>query len=175
MRKLLPGVVLCAVLCAGFCSCQRTPSEVAGKVMVDFGLKAKPEGYVSGSDKVFERLNAVGETELKRLNLAEQKGAVKFQKESELKGKYYKEVKVYESWYPIDVQPMSGSQEGQRGFLGYVEYAYRVYQSERTSVPAEASAKTADIPTDTTARETYRYTFGVGGEWNGGKGEKVRK
>ena len=175
MRKVLLGVAVCGASCLALCSCQRGPGQVANKVMADFGLKSKPEGYVSAGDKVFERLNTVGEAELKRLNQAEQKGTVKFQQQSELKGKYYKEMKVYEGWYPIEVQAVSSPGESQRGFLGYVEYSYRFYQSERANTPTEASAKSPDIATDTTGREKYRYTFNQGGEWNGAKGEKARK
>jgi hypothetical protein len=51
-------------------SCQ-TDSEggVVNKVLSDFGLREKPEGYVSETDKVFQRLGEIGATELQRLNL----------------------------------------------------------------------------------------------------------
>lgn len=172
MKKLLLLVAMSALLYA----CQRTPGEVMNKVMIDFGVKQKPEGYVTGSDKVFEQLNTVGATEIKRLNLAEKQGKIKFQQEGELRGKYYKEVKVYESYYPVDAQAVSRSAtEGDRGYYGYIDYAYRMYQSERKSTNAEAAAETAEIPTETTGRETYRYNFNGGGQWDGGKGDKSKR
>ena len=169
-------VVLTAIL-AMLTSCATSaPDGVLNKVMTDFGLKEKPEGYVSGSDKVLEQLNTVGPAEMKRMNIAEQHGATKFQKLSDIKGVYYKEVKVYESFHPYDAQAITGaSSETDRGYYGYIEYAYRIYQSERKDTTAAADAATADIPTDTVGRESYRYAFGSGGAWNGGKGERVKK
>lgn len=158
-----------------FCSCQTGPGEVMDNIMVDFGLRPKPEGYVSGADKVFEKMNAVGATEMKRLNLAEQHGQVKFQKEGDFRGKYYKEVKVYEAFYPSDVKPISRSSNEDSGYNGFIEYAYRIYQSSRADSSADAAARTADIPTDEVGRDTYRYTFGSSGEWNGAKGEKTKR
>jgi hypothetical protein len=167
--------LMLAGVCLVLVSCATPEGGVANKVMVDFGLRQKPEGYVSETDKVFASLNGVGATEMKRMNLERQHGAVKFQQQGELKGKYYKEVKVYETFYPTDAQAISRSSEGERGFHGYIEYAYRMYQSLRKDSSTEAQAAAADISTDATGRETYRYTFGASGEWNGGKGEKTRK
>lgn len=170
MRMLAVPVMLLLL-----CSCQSSPDEVMNKVLVDFGLREKPEGYVSGSDMVFKRLDAVGSAEIKRMNLAEQHGAVKFQQDGGLRGKYYKEVKVYERYFPKDVQAVSRSSVGETGYVGYLDYEYRMYQSPRVDTSAEAAAATADVPTDVTGRDTYRYTFSGGGEWNAAKGEKVRK
>ena len=130
MRRVM--VILAAGIVLSACSSGRE-GGVINNVMTDFGLKAKPEGYESESDKVMQRLNNVGPAELKRLNMAEQKGQVKFQKIGELKGKYYKEVKVFESFYPTDAQTVTraGSPESDRGFTGYIVYSYRIYQSMR--------------------------------------------
>jgi len=168
-------VLVVMAIGAALCSCQRTPNEVVNKVMGDFGLRERPEGYVSGSDKVMEKLGAMGEGELKRLNLAEQHGEVKFQEEAGIKGKYYKEVKVYEDFYPLDAQPIGRTASNRGGYYGYIDYAYRLYQSERKSTRAEASAESATIETDETGRETYRYVFGAGATWNGAPGEKIRR
>jgi hypothetical protein len=174
MRSLI--VVVSVAACAVFCSsCQSSEGGVVNKVMSDFGLKQKPEGYVSDSDKAMERLNAAGLMEMKRLNQLELKGTIKFQPAGELHGKYYKEVKVYESFYPTDAQAVSRTSDMERGFYGYIEYAFRMYQSARKDTSAEASILTADVPTEVTGRERYRYMLNAGGEWNGGKGERVRK
>jgi len=165
--------IACASLLA-LCACQSTPNEVVNKVLVDFGLREKPEGYVSGGDKVFERLNAVGETELQRINAAARGGEVKFQAESGLRGKYYKEVRVYETFYPLDVKPVAKGHEVDRGYVGYIQYAYRVYQGQPKSTRAEAAAERASILTNETGRETYRYTLNASGQWNGTKGERTR-
>src|SRR5690606_21690764 len=101
------------------CSCESTPGGVVNKVMVDFGLKEKPEGYVTGTDRVEDRLAQVGQTELKRLNIANRDGEVKFEEGEGLTGKYYKEVKVYENFYPIEAQPVSRAQADDRGYVGY--------------------------------------------------------
>ncbi len=170
MKKLL--VIALGI---ALCSCQRTPSEVADKVLADFGLKERPEGYVSGSDQVAERLAKVGETQMKRMNLKNRDGEVKFQDEGGLQGKYYKEVRVYEQARPLDAQPVSKGPTGERGYNGYIEYEYRIYQSERKSNRTEAAAAPADVPTDIRGRETYRYRFTPAGTWDGGEGEKVKR
>lgn len=159
-----------AVLCVALCSCAGT----VDKVMADFGLKARPEGYVSGSDRVMENLNTVGAMEMKRMNVTEQQGTVKFQRENDIRGKYYKEVKKYESFVPTDAQAINRASLGESGYVGYLDFAYRMYQSERKPTSAEAATESANIPTDVTGRETYRYTFGSSGEWNGAKGERAR-
>jgi len=166
MYRLLAAAMVCAMLC----SCEGTTD----KVLADFGLKARPEGYVSGSDKVMERLDGVGAVEMKRMNMPEQQGAVKFQKESAVRGKYYKEVKKYESYVPTDAQAMNRPSLNESGYVGYLDFTYRMYQSERKPTSAEAAAESANIPTDVTGHETYRYTFSSSGEWNGSKGERAR-
>ena len=169
MKKLIM-----ILLCLGLAACQRTPNQVFDKVLTDFGVREQPEGYVSGSDQVFQNLDVVGNTELKRLNLEERQGEIKFQEDG-IRGMYYKEVKVYEAYYPIDAQPISRSVEGTRGYNGYIEYAYRVYQSPRRNSRVEAAAESANIPTDIQGRESYRYSFNASGAWNGGKGERTRR
>lgn len=164
-----------ALLCLALTSCQRSPSEVADKVLADFGLKDRPEGYVSGADQVSDRLAQVGETQMKRMNLRYRDGEVKFQEEGGLQGKYYKEVRVYEQARPIDAQPVSKGPTGERGYNGYIEYEYRVYQSERKPNRTEAAAAPADVPTDIRGRETYRYRFTPAGTWDGGEGEQVKR
>lgn len=148
----------------------QTPMET---VMSDFGLKEKPEGYVSGSDKVYERLNEVGETEMKRMNQAERLGEVKVEEDG-LQVNYYKEVKEYFSYYPLDASATSRAADRERGFVGYLEYRYRVLQGPRKPNRTEAQAESATIPTGEEGRETYRYRFASSGTWDGGKGELTR-
>lgn len=170
--KKLSLVILCAVV---VCGCQRGPSEVANKVLADFGLREQPEGTVTGSDKIMDRLADVGVTEMKRMNLKGREGEVKFQEDDGLDGKYYKEVKVYESAHAADANSVSNPAQSDRGYVGYIDYSYRIYQSERRSTKVEAAALDADIPTDIRGRETYRYNFSSGGSWQGGEGELVKK
>lgn len=147
-------------------------------VLQDFGIQKRPDDYVSGEDKVFERLGNVGKTELVRLNKDAARGEVKFEDGGPLRGKYYKEVKVYENYYPLEAQSSSSGRAGpnkQRGYAGFIEYAYRIYQSPRKNSRTEANALTADIPTPERGRETYRYRFNSSGTWLGGKGEAVRR
>ena len=166
MYRLLAAAAVCALLC----SCEGT----VDKVMADFGLKERPEGYVSGSDKVMTQLNGVGAMEMKRMNMEEQRGSVKFQKENVVRGKYYKEVKKYESYVPTDAQAMNRPSLNDSGYVGYLDFTYRMYQSERKPTSAEAAAESATIPADVTGHETYRYTFSSTGQWNGSKGEHAR-
>lgn len=154
--------------------CASSPGSVADKVLADFGLKERPEGYVSGGDRVFDRLATVGATEMKRLNMENRHGEVKFQ-DAGFGGKFFKEVKKYEDANALDAQPMSRAAAGERGFVGYVEYRYRMYQSERRDTRAEAEALTADIPTDESGSEVYRYRFNSGGIWDGQKGERTSR
>jgi len=172
MVKNILCVSLLGVLLA---ACRSTPDEVVDKVLQDFGLRERPEGYVSGSDRVLERLSDVGAAEMQRMNLDAQHGAVEFHQESEFRGQYYKEVKVYEDFFPTDAKPISRSVDANSGYHGYVEYEYRIYHGPRKDSRTEAAAETANIPTDETGRETYRYTFSGSGEWNAGKGQRVRR
>ncbi len=169
LKKL--AVLAIAVALAG---CQRSPDQVFDKVLIDFGVRDKPEGYETASDKVYQRLDAVGMTEMKRLNMEERKGEVKFQQNVGLSGKYYKEVKVYERFYPVKAVPITKKTQDGRGYYGYIDYNYRFYQSARKSSRTEAAAQEATISTDVTGRDRYRYKFGAGGTWNRGNGERVR-
>jgi hypothetical protein len=111
---------------------------------------------------------------MKRMNAAGRRGEIRFQDEGGLQGKYYKEVKVYESFQAVDAQPYSTGTGGDRGYYGYIDYTYHLFQSERTPNKAEAEAKTADIRTDKTGHETFKYKFGGGGVWDGHEGELSR-
>lgn len=164
-------VLLCLALPFVLAACQRSAGEVASKIKYDFGIGEKPEGYVSGTDKVQQQLDSVGKTEMKRLNVEGRHGEVEFQEESGLQGKYYKEIKVYENYYPLEARAVTKTAEGGRGFVGYIDYTFRILQSERFTTRTEAAAASANLPTDVTGRETYRYNFSSGGTWNGQKGE----
>lgn len=166
MKKLALVVVVLAL--AG---CQRSPGEVTTKVLEDFGLKARPEGYVSTADKVFQKLGDVGNSELQRLNAEGRHGEVKFQ-EKGAGGQYYKEVKVYDKAAPLDARSITGAKTAGPAYVGYVEYTYQIMQSERKSTRIEAEAESANVPTGVNGRETYRYNFNGAGIWDGVKGEK---
>jgi len=154
--------------------CQTPEGGVANKVLADFGLKDRPESYESGSDQVADRLDAVGATEIKRLNMAGRQGEIKFEQDG-IRGQYYKEAKVYEDYSPLDAQIVNRSAQGDRGYVGYVQYRYQIYQSARGSNKAEAMATVADIPTGDSGQEVYRYSFGPTGVWDGAKGEITRR
>ena len=173
MRRTLAAVLIPFIL--GACAGTSEQGGVVDKVLQDFGIQDRPEGYETGGDKVFSRLNAVGESELKRLNREGRTGEVKYAQEEEFRGAYFKELKVYENYYPLDARPLGRTASGrQGGYTGTVEYSYRVYQSPRTANRVEAAAAMADIPTNIEGREKYRYNFGVGGVWDGKPGEPVR-
>ncbi len=163
---------LCLVCLIGLLSlagCQSEGGGVTQKVLADFGIGEHPEGYVSGSDKVYQQLDTVGQTEMKRMNSEGREGKILFEQDG-LKGRYFKETKVYESARPVDVKSSTGSTD--RGFVGFIEYECRMYHGEAKPTRAEAAAQTADISTDKTVRETMRYNFSVSGTWDGGKGER---
>jgi hypothetical protein len=157
----------------GLMSCQTPPEGVANKVMADFGLRERPEGHVSGSDQVYTKLQDIGATELKRLNARNRHGEMKYEGEG-LQGQFYKEVKVYEDFHPLDVRAFSGTMGRDRGYHGFIQYSYRMHQSPRKTTRVEAQAETASIPVGTSERETYRYTFGPTGVWNGAEGERSK-
>lgn len=163
--------VVCACLMLG--ACQTDSGSVAEKVLADFGLADRPEGYESGADRVFEQMDSVGATEIKRLNAVERHGEIHFEGEG-VRGKYYKQVKVYESYYPLDVQAVTGGGTRERGFTGLIEYRYRMFRSEPKSTQAEAAAESATIATEEEGKEVYRYNFSTGGVWNGGNGERSK-
>ncbi len=168
MKWILP---ICAVLMLA--ACQTDSGSVTEKVLADFGLGERPEGYVSGSDRVFEQMDSVGATEMKRLNAVERHGEILFEGEG-VRGKFYKQVKVYESYYPLDVQAVSGGGTRDRGFTGLIEYRYRIFKGAPRGTRTEAAAEPASIATETTGKEVYRYSFSTGGVWNGGSGERSK-
>lgn len=158
------------LVCGALAGC----GGVGEKVLVDFGIKDAPEGYFMGSERVEQRLEQIGPAEIRRLNSAARRGEVKYQ-DDDLRGRYYKEVKVYENAYPLDARAAPNrSRAAERGYYGFIEYTYRVYQSRRVKTKAEARAQSADIPTNETGRETYRYRFDAGGDWNGEPGTLSR-
>ncbi|MCC6696287.1 MAG: hypothetical protein IT365_11710 [Candidatus Hydrogenedentes bacterium] len=167
--------IVCAVfVCVLMASCASDSGSVVEKVKYDFGIGEKPEGYESGTDKVMSRLDNVGKTELKRMNLERRHGEVKFQEEGNLSGKYYKEVKTYETYRPMDARPLTRTSYGERGYVGYIQYEFRIFQSPRVTNRVEAEAASATIRTDVSGRETYRYDFGPSGAWDGAPGELTR-
>ncbi len=171
---------LCAcVLCVALAGCGGGGGGGGGvvdTVLQDFGIKDRPSDYVSGADKVYAALNDVGQAEMKRLNFEDRHGQVKFEDAEGIRGKYYKEVKVYESFHPIDANATGRTAgSGTRGFAGYLEFGYRYFQGARKSNRTEAEAEVASIPTDNRGRETYRYHFNSAGHWMGGEGEPVNK
>ncbi len=167
MNKWLCLVCLLGCLCVA--GCKTEGGGIGQKVLADFGLAEHPEGYVSGSDRVYQQLDTVGQTEMKRMNAESREGQVKFEQDG-LRGRYFKEIKVYEAARPVDVKASTASAD--RGFVGFIEYEYRMYRGEAKSTRAEASAQTADVSTDTTGKETMRYNFNTSGSWDGGKGER---
>jgi hypothetical protein len=165
---------VCIFLAAALVSCASDSGGVVDKVLVDFGIKEKPEGYVEPSDRVYTKLDMVGKAELKRLNQANQNGEIKFQEGDGVGGKYYKEVKIYESFHPLDAQRQQRANMSDAGYTGVVEYTYMIYQSARKSNRTEAAAEQASIRTGKGGREAYRYHFNSAGEWLGGSGERVK-
>lgn len=168
-RLLLASILLLFVGAA----CQRTPGEVANKVLSDFGIKERPEGYEAPSDKVFERLNGVAETEMQRMNYEGRDGEIQFEQDG-LRGSFFKQIKEYVDAHPLDARADTAGTQRDSGYTGYIEYSYRVLQGKRKPTRAEAAAEAADIPTGETGRETYRYHFNSGGAWDGRKGERAK-
>ncbi len=168
--KKLPWILLC--MCVAFAGCQ---SRAMRKIKYDFGIGEKPEGYHVPSDRVTAKLPSVAKTEMKRMNLKDRRGEIKFQQQGNYKGKYYKEIKVYESFTPLEVQPIHRGSDTQRGYIGYISYTYRIHQSERKSNKTEARAAPAVIRTTISGNETYRYRFGSSANWDGQEGERTRK
>ena len=171
MRTLIAAAIL-LLMVAG---CASSPGGVGNKVLQDFGIRERSEDYVSGKDAVFARLDDVGKTEMKRLNLGERSGEVKFEEQGDLRGKYYKEIKVYQNHYPVDVDATGSTRTRDRGYVARIEFSYRVYQGPRKSTRAAASAEVADIATSLRGRETYRYRFSARGTWDGVKGVRARR
>jgi len=148
--------------------------SVAEKIKYDFGIGEKPEGYVTASDNVLDRLEEVGKTEMKRMNSGSRHGEINFQELDELRGMFYKETKRYESYLVLDARSVTRSSQKGRGYVGFVEYTYQIYQGERRNTRVEAAAQPANIRTDQRGRETLRYNFGPSGTWDGSPGESAR-
>ena len=159
-------LILCTVVVVG-CG-----GNVGNTVLQDFGIQERPEDYVSGSERVMQSMQAVGESELKRLNTLIRHGEIKYDDSEALRGKFYKEVREYVKAYPLDAQPVGRQGNRQvRGFVGFIEYAYVLKESPRFTNRTEAAAAVADIPGGRGGRERYRYQFTSAGTWDGGKGD----
>ena len=174
MRRLLKLLVAPAFVCgaAAIAGCSGTGS----KVLQDFGLQDRPEGYVSGAERVLTKLPDVAKPELARLNAAARNGEVLYEKFDSLTGAYYKKVKVYEDFRPLDANYAGRTSTREDvSYVGYIEYVFQYYESPRRPSRIEASAELADIPTGERGGETYRYDFSSGGVWDGAKGEHVRQ
>lgn len=172
LRHFRQSVVLLTITLL-FTGCASEPGGVGNKVLTDFGIRDKQEGYVTGTDTVYQNLPAVGKSEVDRLNAAERRGVVKF-KQDGLHGVYVKRVKRYEAAFPVDAAPISMNSQTTTltGYYGYVEFSYRYFESAPKATSTEATASDADIPTDEQGREQYRYSFGPSGTWDGGKGQR---
>lgn len=170
MKKVV--TILAVLSLAGCGGGSGSGGGVMDKVLTDFGVREAPEGHEEPSDRVFAKLDAVGQAELERMNSRDRHGEIKFQDEDGLGGVFYKEVKIYEDYRPLDAQRLSRTSQSTRGYVGYIDYTYRIYQSERRATRTEAQALSATIPVGSRERETYRYHFGASGEWNGGAGER---
>jgi len=150
-------------------------SGSGSKVLQDFGLQERPDDYVSGTDRVMAKLPDVGKSELTRLNAASRTGEVKYEKVDALHGAYYKRVKVYQDYRPLDANYTSTkSGTAQVTYVGYIEYSYEYFESPRHESRLEAQADIATIPTGDRDSEAFRYKFSGGGVWDGAKGEPVR-
>ena len=147
---------------------------VMDKVLQDFGIRDRPEGYESGSDKVFSQLNHIGRADLDRLNTLNRAGEVKFEEGADGFGKFYRELKIYEDFHPLDARsaPRSGGDRSS-GYIGLIEYSYRIHQSLRKNTRVEAQVEPASIATNITGRESIRYRFDRAGNLVGESGEVV--
>jgi hypothetical protein len=172
MHPSIRAVALAALACLSACS--GGGGSVPQKVLGDFGIVDRPDEYQSQAEQVRQNLSQVGPAELRRLNQQSRHGVIKYQEDG-LRGMYYKEVKIYEDFYPLDARATNNTNKRERGFDGFVEYTYQIYQSERRPNRTEAAAETATIPTGETGKELYRYRFNSGGVWNGSPGTIARR
>ncbi len=159
----------------GLCVFAAGCGSTGDKVLQDFGIKDRPEDYVSGADKVMAKLPDVAKVEIDRMNAAQRRGQILYDKgeNNSLNGAYYKRTKVYESSHPLDANASTRtSQNNPVTFIGYIEYSFQYYESSRRSNRVEAESETADIPTGDRGSETYRYRFDSASTWNGVKGER---
>jgi hypothetical protein len=160
------------VLCVAAAGCGST----GDKVLQDFGIQDRPEDYVSGADRVMVTMQDVGKVEMDRMNAAQRRGEVLVDNSDPLKASYYRRVREYESFHPLDANAATRTSQNQPvSFVGYIEYDFQVYESNRVVSRSEAATLPADIPTGRRGRETYRYKFDSGGTWNGGRGEAYKE
>jgi len=159
------------MLCLAAAGCGST----GNKVLQDFGIQDRPEDYVSGADRVMVTMQDVGKVEMDRMNAAQRRGEVLYDNSDPLKGKFYRMVRMYESYHPLDANAATRTSQTQPvTFVGYIEYDYQEYESTRVETRTEAGTLPADIPTGRRGRETYRYKFDSAGAWNGGRGEPFK-
>ncbi len=171
--KWAAAVMLC--LAVALPGCQRTPAEVGNKVLSDFGLRERAEEGTTAADRVFDRLDHVGQAELNRLSAQHRHGEIEYEEEGPLRGHYYKQRREYVDYRPVDVTSSGGTGARERGYAGFIDYTYELYRSEPHRTRVEAQAATANIPTGVTERETLRYHFNSSGSWDGRAGEPTRR
>lgn len=171
MRKLS---LIILVMALGACQGSR-PGSVMDNVLSDFGLKERPEGYESTSDRVMKDLENVGKTDIKRLNMESRAGEIAFEETGDFQGLYYKRIKVYQNYYPLDAAAKPRRNREPGGYTGRIEYSYRIYEGARKRNRTLAAAEDAKLQTNETGHEIYRYDFTSAGTWRGGKGELVKR
>jgi len=172
-----------AVLSAGCHSAGR----VTNQVLEDFGLRRRSaEDEPSVEVKIRQRMNEIAVREMRRLTNSPESSRIVFvpiPNHPLGTGTYYKERRVYDRYYILDVTKRRRSGQGspmpdRRGaadtYTVTVDYRCRVYRTHELATHDAARAGRATVLSEQMGYEQYKYTFDSHGEWDGKPGRLVK-
>ncbi|MCD6288184.1 MAG: hypothetical protein J7M12_03625 [Candidatus Hydrogenedentes bacterium] len=144
--------------------------------------KSKTSDSRTVQEIIRSRIPIVAEQELKRLNYTAESTRIVFvrsQGDPLGGGKYYKERRVYERWYPGEIKPSSRGPKVSAGLNSnnrttswsvVIEYRYRTYRGPEKTSREEAAASETVAVDKSSAFERYKYGFDRHGQWDGKPG-----
>ena len=176
-----------AALCVAFCIAAGCRSSGPSRLLSRFGIG--DETADDGMPVEFiirQKLDMIALREMQRLNNLPESNRVVFvptPNDPLGGGKYFREQRVYDRWYLVDIS--KGRDRRSRGAgrsasissvrnLVTVQYRYRLYKSYQLPSRQEALATSSMASTQTMDYERYRYVFDNRGEWDGKTGQLVK-
>jgi len=176
-----------AVLCAALCLTAGCRSSGPSGMLQRFGVGDETDDDGTPVDIVIrQKLEMIAVREMQRLNNLPESNQVVFvptPNDPLGGGKYFREQRVYDRWYLVDIS--KGRDRRSRGAgqstsrssgrnLVTVQYRYRLHKSYQLPSREEALATSSMASSQTMDYERYRYVFDNRGEWDGKPGQLVK-
>ena len=186
-RTRILAFLATAVLCLVLCFVVGCRSSRPDRILPSFGIGDKPaEDGISAEIVIREKLGMIAVREMRRLNNLPESNRVVFvptPNDPLGGGKYFREQRVYDRWYLVDIskgrdrQARGAGQSTSRSSgsnLVTVQYRYRLHKSYPLPSRQEALTTNSMASSQTMDYERYRYSFDRRGEWDGKPGKFVK-